>query len=88
MNITENVNVVAPILGGICLLIGWWMNTVWSAVAKLSNTVETLQLNVAKNYVTKDEVERLETKTSKDIEGMFELLHRIEDKLDRKADKL
>lgn len=47
---------------------------------ELTNKVQGTELLVASNYVTKSDLERI----GQDI---FNMLHRIEDKLDRKMDK-
>lgn len=47
---------------------------------ELTNKVQGIEVLVASNYVTKGDLERI----GQDI---FNMLHRIEDKLDRKMDK-
>jgi len=66
---------------------GWWMKIMWESLRELrvadealSAKVAAIDVLVAGSYVKRDEFERLS-------EAIFAKLDRIEDKLDRKADK-
>jgi len=66
---------------------GWWMRTMWDHIKDLQKAdgatnakISEIEVLVAGNYITKAEVERLFT-------AVFNKLDRIEDKLDKKADK-
>jgi hypothetical protein len=71
------VNVVAGIiLGGI----GWFGRQLWDAVKELRKDLHQLEVDLPKNYTTKDDFTAAMQKVS---DG----LQRIYDKLDNKADK-
>lgn len=67
-------------LASVAGVFGWTARTLWGAQQKLTNDVQQLSLDIAKNYVTSHRLENLER-------ALFEKLDRIEDKLDGKADK-
>lgn len=58
----------------------WTLKTVWSRIRRQSERLSALEVLVAGKYVTREDFQRTTGE-------MFALLHRIEDKLDRKADK-
>lgn len=75
------------LLAGFGALIGFILNVVWQAVKdlqtadkQLSEKVGAIEVLVAGAYVRKDEF-------TVSINNLFDKLDRIEDKLDRKADK-
>lgn len=75
------------LLGGFGALIGFLLNTMWQAVkdlqvadTKLANKVSEIEILVAGDYLRRDDF----THT---VEALFKKLDKIEDKLDKKADK-
>jgi len=60
--------------------IGWFARQLWDAVQNLKEQVHQIEVDLPKNYVVKDDLD----KRIKHIEDMFQ---RIYDKLDNKADK-
>lgn len=75
------------LLGGFGALIGFLLNAVWQAVKDLQaadkelvSKVGAIEVLVAGAYVKKDEF-------SNSIAALFAKLDKIEDKIDRKADK-
>jgi hypothetical protein len=60
--------------------IGWFARQLWDAVQSLKEQVHQIEVDLPKNYVVKDDLD----KRMKHIEDMFQ---RIYDKLDNKADK-
>jgi hypothetical protein len=75
------------LLGGFGALIGFLLNAVWQAVKDLQTAdkdlvakVGSIEVLVAGAYVKKDEF-------STSIAALFAKLDKIEDKIDRKADK-
>jgi hypothetical protein len=60
--------------------IGWFARQLWDAVQNLKEQVHQIEVDLPKNYVVKDDLD----KRMKHIEDMFQ---RIYDKLDNKADK-
>jgi CHASE3 domain sensor protein len=75
------------LLGGFGALIGFLLNAVWQAVKDLQaadkslvEKVSQIEVLVAGAYVKKDEFQD-------NIKALFAKLDKIEDKIDRKADK-
>ena len=75
------------LLGGFGALIGFLLNAVWQAVkdlqaadTKLASKVSEIEILVAGDYLRRDDF----THT---VEALFKKLDKIEDKIDRKADK-
>ena len=82
-----NQTIINWLLGGFGALIGFLLNTVWQAVkdlqaadTKLSSKVSEIEILVAGDYLRRDDF----THT---VEALFKKLDKIEDKLDKKADK-
>ena len=69
------------LLGGAGLtVIGWFARQLWDAVQNLKTDMSALELNISNNYVKKDDF--------KDgIKELKEMLGKIFDKLDSKADR-
>ena len=79
--------IVNWLLGGFGALIGFFLNAVWQAVrdlqaadTKLASKVSEIEILVAGDYLRRDDF----THT---VEALFKKLDKIEDKLDKKADK-
>ncbi len=75
------------IVGGVCVVGGVLLKTIWDSVSdlrradeKLVERVAEIEVLVAGTYVKRDEVERSFT-------AVFAKLDRIESKIDGKADK-
>lgn len=80
-------DIINWLLAGFGALIGFLLNTVWQAVKDLQTTdkelaskIAEIEVLVAGAYVRKDEF-------TKYVNALFAKLDRIEDKLDKKADK-
>jgi chaperonin cofactor prefoldin len=69
------------LLGGAGLaVIGWFARQLWDAVQNLKKDMSQLELSISENYVKKDDF--------KDgIKELKEMLGKIFDKLDAKADR-
>lgn len=67
-------------LGVIMALLGWFAHEVWTAVKELKSDMSGLREDLPKTYVLKEDYRR-------DIYEIKDLLNRIVDKLDGKADK-
>lgn len=77
MNNQELMNMaLGAIVGGV----GWWVKTIWGAVEVLKSRLSQNELVVASKCVTREELIQIVAK-------MFDKLDRIEDKIDKKADK-
>ena len=66
---------------------GWILNTLWKTVQdlqiaddRLADKVSSIEILVAGNYVTRDQLD-------KSLDTLFRKLDRIEEKLDSKADR-
>lgn len=75
------------LLGGFGALIGFLLNAVWQDVKDLQSAdkslvekVSQIEVLVAGAYVRKDDFQH-------SVEALFKKLDKIEDKIDRKADK-
>ena len=68
-------------IGGSILTVGGWLaRELWGAVKELRSDLHQIEVDLPKNYVAKDDLD----KRMAHIEDMFQ---RIYDKLDGKADK-
>ena len=70
-------NMAAGLLGAVG---GWLLNTMWQAVRSLETKVAAIDVLVAGQYVKKEEVSRM-------IDALFHKLDKIQDAVERKADK-
>jgi len=69
------------LLGGAGLaVIGWFARQLWDAVQKLKSDMSSLELSISNNYVKKDDFKE-------GIKELKDMLGKIFDKLDSKADK-
>lgn len=67
--------------GGAALsALGWFARQLWDAVSMLKNDLEILKVDMAKNYVPKEDYKEF----TREIREMF---RHISEKLDSKADK-
>ncbi len=80
--------IVNWILTGLGTLLGFLLNAVWQAVKdlqsadkQLADKVATIEILVAGEYVRKEDFERT-------IQRLFEKLDHMEEKFDRKMEKL
>ena len=80
--------IVNWILTGLGTLLGFLLNAVWQAVKdlqsadkQLADKVATIEILVAGEYVSKEDFERT-------IQRLFEKLDPMEEKFDRKMEKL
>lgn len=84
MNEQQFFNIAFAIIGA---LGGWWMRVMWQSLkeleqqdSKLADKVGNIEVLVAGQYVKRDDMNR-------DIAIIFAKLDRIEDKMNKKADK-
>lgn len=68
------------VLGGALACLGWFAKELWDAVQSLRADLSKLREELAKDYSPKADLVVFK-------EELFSMLHRIEDKLDRKVDK-
>jgi len=68
------------VLGSIASVTGWFARELWAAVQQLKEDLYKLREELAKDYMPKDEFIAFKGE-------LFTLLHRIEDKIEKKEDK-
>ena len=66
--------------GAILLGVGWWCREIWDSVKTLKNSLQGLEVDLAKNYSTKSEINAR-------LDKIDDILGKIFDKLDSKADR-
>lgn len=71
------INIIATIAIGVG---GWFGRSLWEAVDKLKNDLHQLEVDLPSNYIRKDEF-------ADGMKEIKEMLIRIDDKLNGKADK-
>ena len=66
--------------GVICIFSGWFGKTIWSAVRGLTSDIASFRLEVASDYIRKDDFNRI-------AERIYDKLDLISEKLDKKMDR-
>lgn len=67
-------------LGSALAVMGWFSRQLWDAVKELKSDLSALREEIAKDYLAKDDFREYTSEIK-------QMLHRILDKLDEKADK-
>lgn len=73
-------NVFNLVTGALLVGIGWWCREIWDSVKALKNDVKEIEVNLPTHYVRKSEIEVR-------LDKIDQVLERIFDKLESKADK-
>ena len=73
-------NVINIGIGSLLAVGGWFARQLWDAVQKLKSDINRLELTISDNYVKKDD-------WKDGIKELKEMLGKIFDKLDSKADR-
>ena len=69
------------LVGGALLLgVGWWCREIWDSVKSLKTGLQSIEVDLAKNYATKQDI-------NSRLDKIDNVLERIFDRLDGKADK-
>ena len=68
------------VTGALLVGIGWWCREIWDSVKSLKNDVKEIEVNLPTHYVRKSEIESR-------LDKIDQVLERIFDKLESKADK-
>ena len=76
----ENQQFINMVLGIGMTVVGWFARELWSAVKELKSDLSRLREDLPKTYVARDDYRE-------DIRGIKEMLAKIFDKLENKADK-
>jgi hypothetical protein len=66
--------------GALLCAIGWWCREIWDSVKKLKENIQSIEVDLPKNYVSKSDIETR-------LDKIDQVLERIFDKLDEKVDK-
>lgn len=66
--------------GALLVGVGWWCREIWDSVKALKDDVKKIEVGLPTNYVSKSEIEVR-------LDKIDQVLERIFDKLDAKADK-
>ena len=66
--------------GAILCAVGWWCREIWDSVKALKNSLQDLEVDLAKNYSSKAEI-------NSRLDKIDDILAKIFDKLDSKADR-
>ena len=74
--------------GGTALAVaGWFARQLWDSVKELKADIGDLRLHVSETYVKKSEVETLRGEMDKRFDRLEQMIARLYDKIDAKADK-
>ena len=76
----EMQSLLNAVFGAVLMLSGWVLRTIWDAVNGLKRDMQDLERNLPETYVRRDDYKD-------DMTEVKEILHKIFDKLDGKADK-
>ena len=66
--------------GAILCAVGWWCREIWDSVKSLKNSLQDVEVDLAKNYVSKAEI-------NSRLDRIDNILEKIFDRLDGKVDK-
>ena len=77
---SEYQTLINIVLGSVLAAGGWFARTLWDAVQELKSDLSNLRVEIAKDYVPRDDFKEF----AQEIRHMFQ---KISDKLDNKADK-
>jgi len=77
---TEYQSLINTILGIVLAAGGWFARTLWDAVQELKADLSNLRVEIAKDYLPRNDFNRL-------ADELKDMLGKIFDKLDNKADK-
>lgn len=66
---------------------GWFARQLWDSVKELKADIADLRLHMSETYVKKSEVETLRGEMDKRFDRLEQMIARLYDKIDAKADK-
>lgn len=74
--------------GGTALAVaGWFARQLWDSVKELKADIADLRLHMSETYVKKSEVDTLRGDMDKRFDRLEQMIARLYDKIDAKADK-
>jgi hypothetical protein len=74
-------------IGAALAAIGWFARTIYDSLNELKQDIDSHKLHVSENYVKKSEVETLRNEMDKRFDRLEQMIARLYDKIDQKADK-
>ena len=77
---SEYQSIINVALGAILMVAGWFSRILWEAVNELQKDLSTLRVEIARDYLPRNDFNRLG-------DDLKEMLNKIYDRLDNKADK-
>jgi hypothetical protein len=80
-------NVINFGAGSLLAIGGWFCRQLWDSVKELKADIADLKLHVSETYVKKSDVESLRTDMDKRFDRIEQMIARLYDKIDAKADK-
>jgi chaperonin cofactor prefoldin len=80
-------NLINISAGSLLAIGGWFARQLWDSVKELKSDIATLRLHVSETYTKKSEVETLEAQMEKRFDRLEQMIARLYDKIDSKADK-
>jgi hypothetical protein len=80
-------NVINISIGSLLAVGGWFARQLWDSVKELKTDIADLRLHVSDNYVKKSEVDSLRGEMDKRFDRLEQMIARLYDKIDAKADK-
>jgi DNA integrity scanning protein DisA with diadenylate cyclase activity len=76
----DSQSILNIVLSSASLVLGWFLREMWSAVKELKSDLAKLREELPKDYVARDDYRQ-------DIREVKEMLNKLFDRLDNKADK-
>jgi DNA integrity scanning protein DisA with diadenylate cyclase activity len=76
----DNQSILNILLSSSSLVLGWFLREMWAAVKELKSDLAKLREELPKDYVARDDYRQ-------DIREVKEMLNKLFDRLDNKADK-
>jgi hypothetical protein len=73
--------------GGLLTIGGWFARQLWDSVKELRKELSDMRLHVSDNYVKKSDVEGFRADMDKRFDRIEQLLSRLYERIDAKADK-
>ena len=73
--------------GALLSVLGWFARQLWDAVKSLQADMNRLELSISDNYVKKADLAMLKAEINTRFDRIEQLLDKVYDKLDNKADR-
>lgn len=74
---------IIPVFGAVA----WLVRTMFETISNLKKDIESFKLHASETYVKKSEVENIRTDMDKRFDRIEQMIARLYDKIDSKADK-